>query len=83
MRSDDDAKRAAARRAVLQYLARNPRASDSAAGIASWWLRGDGVRVSDAALDAALESLVAEGRIARRRLPDGTVLYAAADPEGD
>lgn len=79
MKSVDDEKRAAARRAVLDYLAQNPRASDSLAGISTWWLRGSGVRVTDAALEAAMESLVEEGRILRRPLPDGTILYAAAD----
>lgn len=82
MRSADDAKRAAARHAVVAYLAQNPRASDSVAGIGSWWLRGEGVRVTDAVLEETLESLVTEGRISRRRLPDGTVLYAAAEGEG-
>jgi hypothetical protein len=79
VKSVDDEKRAAACRAVLDYLARNPRASDSLSGIATWWLRGAGVRVTDAALESALESLVEDGRILRRPLPDGTVLYAAAD----
>lgn len=83
MRSVDDAKRAAARRAVVQYLAQNPQASDSVAGIASWWLRGEGVRVTHDLLRETLESLVVEGRISRRRLPDGTVLYAAAADTGE
>ena len=67
-----------ARAEVLRYISRHPGAADTAEGIERWWLP-DGIAAHRAAeLEAALERLVRDGVLARRRLPDGRVLYAAA-----
>ena len=74
---DDDPTRALAAE-VLRYISRHPGAADTTEGIERWWLP-DGIAAHRAAeLEAALERLVRDGVLARRRLPDGRVLYAAA-----
>lgn len=48
---------------ILSYIERNPSASDTAHGIAKWWLK-DKYPLSE--VTEALASLVAAGLIARR-----------------
>jgi hypothetical protein len=64
---------------VLSYLTRHPDAADTAEGIQRWWLV-DGSAYALADVERALERLARAAAIARRRLPDGRVLYAAAVP---
>jgi len=61
---------------VLSYLTGHPDAADTAEGIQRWWLV-DGGAYALADIARALERLAREGAVARRRLPDGRVLYAA------
>lgn len=57
-------------RQLLMYSRAHPDASDSADGIARWWLDPH-VPVDVQALDEALEFLVARGAFAQRRATDG------------
>ncbi len=61
--------------AVLAYLARNPQAADSLAGVARWWV-GDDHPVSLERVRQALDHLVAIGALRRAQLADGTEWYA-------
>ena len=74
---EDDATRALAEE-LLRYLARHPGAADTVEGIQRWWLPGSVAAHRSADVEAALERLVEEGALARRRLPDGRLLYSAA-----
>ena len=67
--------------AILRYLRKHPRASDSVTGICSWWLAEEGVDAERTSVEAVLEELAA-GRLVRRfELPDGTVVFASADAD--
>lgn len=67
--------RAAVRAAILSYLSKHPSASDTAAGICSWWLPEEGLRGSVDVVAEVLEQLVAQELLRRVRLPEGTVIY--------
>jgi hypothetical protein len=65
-------------RIVLQlraYATAHPHAADTAQGVLRWWLTGGGITASPEEIEEALATLVAEGTIARRRLPDGSILF--------
>lgn len=49
------------RRAILEYLAEHPLATDTLEGIAAWWLMRQQVRTEVTMLTKVLERLVAEG----------------------
>lgn len=66
--------------ALERYLAAHPHAADTAAGILACWLPCGAFPRASADIDAALARLVAERWLVARRLPGGTVLYAA-NPE--
>ena len=59
--------------AVLSYLDLHPDAADTLMGIARWWLDLPPRRLPR--LAAALERLAEQGRLGRRVLRDGTVVY--------
>jgi hypothetical protein len=65
--------------ALRCYLERNPEAADSLEGIRRWWLPSSLQSVPDAALQRALEAMVAAGAMQVRELPDDTRLYARSD----
>jgi hypothetical protein len=48
---------------ILKYLKAHPNACDSADGIRQWWLEGTGATLDE--VSAALDRLVAEGRVER------------------
>ena len=56
--------------ALLEYVERNPNASDTIDGIGRWWLAND-KWVSREDLSRALDRLVAEGRFDTHISPDG------------
>lgn len=66
-------------RGILHYLQDHPAAADSLEGIASWWLSPVEFSISAESVQAALDHLVAEHRVARIDLADGRVLYQSAD----
>ena len=64
--------------AIEAYLARHALAADTEDGIVQWWLPEMGVDVPQIEARQALQSLVRQGRIHCRVLPDGTPIYHAA-----
>jgi hypothetical protein len=64
---------------ILHYLRTHPEAADNLEGIASWWLPHSGYEGSIDAVQAVLDALVAERRIARIDLADGRTLYQRVD----
>jgi hypothetical protein len=63
---------------ITDYLARNPLAADTLAGIESWWLSGARPNVSSSDIADAVRILLLRGRLACRLLPDGTKTYSRA-----
>lgn len=63
---------------ISRYLAAYPQASDTLAGIRGWWLADAPESVIQEDLEAALERLVSQGLLVRRKLWDGTALYQSA-----
>ncbi|HET7675225.1 MAG TPA: hypothetical protein VFL54_06865 [Gammaproteobacteria bacterium] len=65
--------------AILHYLASHPQASDTARGIARFWI-ADALPAlpSQDAVQRALDGLAARGRITCTVLVDGTRVYEAA-----
>jgi hypothetical protein len=78
--TDDEVRRQAIREAIGEHLRRSPRASDTAAGVAQWWLQTIGFPVSADEAGDVLEELVQAKRLCRMSLPGGAVLYAAPPP---
>ncbi len=59
------------------YLTAHPRAADTVVGVAGFWLNTPPAHLDEkAALEAALEQLVAEGMVMRRTGADGNVIFA-------
>lgn len=71
----------AIRDAILAYLRKHPRASDSVTGICSWWLPEEGVDEERTVVEGVLEELAAARMIRRFELPDGTVVFASAEAD--
>lgn len=70
-------------RAIEAHLASHPLAADSAAGVARWWLGGQGVVASPRETELALATLVRRRRLRRVRLADGNTLYCGSAASGD
>jgi len=70
------AKPASVRDGILDYLARHPEASDTLDGIAGWWLTAIDPPPTEEVLQATLDELTAEGKVARIKMVDGSFLYA-------
>ena len=63
------------------YVALHPRAADTLQGVARWWLSVElGLEAAPGEIELALLDLEREGHVERRKLPDGTTLYAARTP---
>jgi hypothetical protein len=67
--------------AVLRYLRRHPNASDTVSGICDWWLPAEGIEASPQLVEAVLDELVAQQRVQRHELSDGTRIYASREDE--
>ncbi len=61
---------------IRAYLSAHPQAADTLAGITGWWLGHDGTGMHPAAVQEALNYLVAERELTRIPSADGSVLYA-------
>jgi hypothetical protein len=70
---------AATAEAIRRYLQAHPDASDAVEGVMTWWLGPQEFAPPSDHVGQALNLLVLEGVVKRKRLPDGTALYAAAD----
>ena len=64
---------------ILRYLSDHPDAADTAAGIRQWWLPHGNDEYSAAAVQAALDLLVAQGAITRIDRPGMPPVYCRAD----
>jgi hypothetical protein len=64
-------------RQILDYLARNPEASDTAEGIAEWWLP-PGAAPLPADVERALDELTAGGWLLAQRGTDASTRYRLA-----
>lgn len=76
MSSPSDETLPTAAKALLSYWQVNPDAMDSTQGIAKWWLAGQSGQLSIVEIERALEVLVERGLAVRRKLADGTEVYA-------
>ena len=63
-------------KAILEHLEANPRAADSAEGVARWWLGPAHLAASVNQVECALDRLVVRGAMRRSQLIDGTFLYS-------
>lgn len=61
---------------ILLYLQNNPNAADSLEGIVNWWLPQIYHSIDAASVEQVLEQLIAEGRVKKLSLIDGTNLYS-------
>jgi len=68
--------------AIRAYVLAHPGAADNAAGIQKWWLPPDLANRPTADVEAALEALRVAGVLSETRLPDGNVVYSAAQGPG-
>lgn len=68
----------AAQAGIQRYLYRHPEACDTIAGIHRWWLAGERNGLGPLEVRAAVERLLRSGQMQRRRLPDGSEVYAGS-----
>ena len=61
---------------IVDHLRRHPRAADSAAGVAGWWLAPERAGAALEQVESALDLLVSRGVLQRLPLTDGGVLYS-------
>lgn len=64
---------------IKNYLMAHPNAADSREGIVKWWLTRQRYEEALGQVQIALDQLVAEGVISKRRAADGKVVYASAE----
>ena len=69
--------RAEVRRAIIDYLTRHPRASDSLRGVVEWCYMALGTRPGEVLVQEVLDELLASGEISSVKLADGTRIYGA------
>ena len=60
---------------ILNYLTANPAAQDTLRGITEWWLFMQRIQETESDIEAALNKLVANGKLARQVGSDGQVIY--------
>lgn len=63
---------------ISEYLARNPLAADTLAGIESWWLSGAKPNINSGDVENAVRILLLRGTLTCRVQPDGTKTYSRA-----
>ena len=74
--------------AIRRYLHAHPNASDTADAVARWWLSAERIDASGEEVEEALEYLVGNGEVVKRRLSNGETVYGArhrpvSPPESD
>ncbi len=74
MNDEQDAVRSVAER-IRRHVAEHPNAADTANGVAGWWFAKADPLIDPAVVEAALESLVADGSFERVVLAGGAVVY--------
>jgi hypothetical protein len=62
-------------RQILEYFAAHPAAQDTLRGVVEWWLLKQRIVEAASEVEAALGSLVAEGKLSAQAGPDGQVCY--------
>jgi hypothetical protein len=62
---------------ILQYLVAHPLARDTVEGVLKWWLPTHPVPKTKAAVQEALELLVAEGQLTKRAISHSEDVYGA------
>jgi hypothetical protein len=62
-------------RQILDYLQKNPEASDTLEGIAAWWLEQQRIEQLVEEVAEALELLVKKGAVKAHKKPDGITTY--------
>ena len=62
-------------RHILHYLIEHPDAKDTVQGIVRWWLPGGIVKWEEAAVQDALDVLVARAWLTQRRMATSQTLY--------
>lgn len=67
---------------IVHHVTHNPAARDSVDGVRLWWLPEGGAGLSRQAVEEALDRLVAQGRLQRRRVA-GVDLYGAAATQSE
>jgi hypothetical protein len=77
---DDDSAIRRLAREIAFYLEEHPDAVDTADGILRWWLSRRRIDATAEHVERALDLLIADGIVERRRLPDGRSVYARAHP---
>jgi hypothetical protein len=75
---DEESKRRV-REAILRHIAINLDACDTGEGIRRWWLPPAEANVEPALVEKVLDEMVMSGEMRRRRLPDGGVVFCAAE----
>jgi len=66
---------------VLDYLAANPDAKDTARGIREWWLAKPGIEYSSTQVEAALAELVYERKLQAHVGADGQTIYSLVEKD--
>lgn len=68
--------------AIRAYVLSHPGAADNADGIQKWWLPPDLANGPTTDVEAALAALHVAGVLRKVHLPDGNVVYSAAQQPG-
>jgi hypothetical protein len=62
---------------ILQYLVQHPHARDTVEGVLKWWLPIHPVPRTKAVVQDALDSLVAQSRLTKRKISHSQDVYGA------
>ncbi len=60
---------------ILDYLRKNPEASDTLEGISKWWLEYEKIDSTTEEVTVALEKLIKEGKVKRHVIDGNNPVY--------